>query len=262
MHAFHFGSARRRLFGLYSPAIGAGKPPAGVVLCAPFGHEYIRTHRLLRNLAVRLTQLGIHVLRFDYYGCGDSGGDADEGSLAQWQADVASAIDELKDMAGLHAVSLVGVRLGATLAAQASAKRTDIKTIVLWDPVIRGAAYIDEQRSVQTEWLKTRPQVRRQTAPPPDTELIGFPLTPALDEEFKTVDLLGQTKWRARRVVTITTPDVESEPLHQHLASIGVASEFERIPSDCEWQRPTSVHLQLLAKEVAARIEAILEGGR
>ena len=258
MQAFHFGSSRRRLFGLYVPAASSGVPPAGVVLCPPFGHEYVRTHRTLRNLAMRLSATGLHVLKFDYFGCGDSAGDGDEGSLAQWQADIGAAIDELKDMTGLPAVSLVGVRLGATLAALAAAKRRDIKTLVLWDPILRGATYLEEQRVLQTDWLKTRPRVRGQAEIPPEHELIGFPLTPALAEELGALDLLAQAKWPARRVVIIGTLDVNVEPLRKVLESAGVAGEFEHVPAQCEWRRPTSVHLQLLANDVSLRIAGIL----
>jgi pimeloyl-ACP methyl ester carboxylesterase len=261
MHAFHFGSARRRLFGLYHPPAAAGKPAGGVVLCPPFGHEYIRSHRALRNLAVRLSEGGLHVLKFDYFGCGDSAGGIGDGSVAQWQEDVGAAIDELKDMTGLAAVSLVGLRFGATLASLAIARRSDVRTLVLWDPVLRGAPYVEELRALQADWLQTRPRVSGVTPPAPDAELIGFPLTPALHDEFKAIDLLASTRWRARRVVTMATQDVDVEALPRHLDALGVRSEFEQVVADCAWQRPTSVHLQLQAPAVIARVAAVLEPG-
>jgi pimeloyl-ACP methyl ester carboxylesterase len=258
MQAFNFGSTRRRLFGLYLPAAAASRPPAGVVICPPFGHEYIRTHRTIRNLAMRLSEDGLHVLKFDYFGCGDSAGGADEGTLAQWQVDVSAAIDELKDMTGLPAVSLVGVRLGAALAALAAAKRRDIRTLILWDPVLRGASYLDELQSLQAEWLKTRPRVRGQAEVSPDAELIGFPLTPVLRDEFRAVDIMALPRWPARRIVTLATAGSEPDPLQRQLELLGVAAAVERIPFDCEWTRPTSVHLQLLANDVSSRIAGIL----
>jgi pimeloyl-ACP methyl ester carboxylesterase len=258
MQAFHFGSARHRLFGIYHPAARVPRPPAGVVICPPFGHEYIRTHRTLRTLTTRLSAVGVHVLKFDYFGCGDSAGNADEGSLAQWQSDVATAIDELKDMAGLPAVSIVGVRLGATLGALATTTRKDVKTLVMWDPVIHGSGYVDELRRLQSEWLKTRPKATG-SSPPPDAELIGFPLGAALNAEFGGVDLLAQTKWTPRRIITLSTSGMHDDTLREHLTRSGVASEFERIPCDCHWSEPASVHLQLLANEVIVRIEALFE---
>jgi pimeloyl-ACP methyl ester carboxylesterase len=258
MQAFHFGSARHRLFGIYLPAARVARPAAGVVICPPFGHEYIRTHRTLRTLTARLSALGVHVLKFDYFGCGDSAGASDEGSLSQWQSDVAAAIDELKDMAGLPAVSIVGVRLGATLGALATATRRDVKTLVMWDPVLRGSEYIDELQHLQNEWLRTRPNAK-SSSPPPDAELIGFPLGAALRAEFGAVDLRAQTKWTPRRIITITTLGMQDDALREHLNRSGAPAEFERIPSDCHWSEPASVHLQLLANEVIVRIEALFQ---
>ena len=75
----YFG-ADAELFGLYQPAdASAGK---AVLLCPPLGQEQIRCHRLYRQLAHALAAEGIAVLRFDYYGCGDSAGASDE---VDWQ---------------------------------------------------------------------------------------------------------------------------------------------------------------------------------
>ena len=49
-----------------------GARQSAIVLCQPLGHGYLRAHRAFRNLAVSLASQGFHVLRFDYYGCGDS----------------------------------------------------------------------------------------------------------------------------------------------------------------------------------------------
>lgn len=261
MHAFHFGTARHRLFGLYHPPAPGKRALGAVLLCAPFGHEYIRTQRALRTLLARLTDAGMHVLKFDYFGCGDSAGTGEEATLTQWQADVAAAIDELKDMSGLPTVSLVGVRLGASLAAQATSSRRDVKTCVLWDPVLRGKVFLDEIRRVQAEWLKTRPRANDQPAPA-DSELIGFPMSPDLIKELNGLDLLAQTKWTARRTITIATAGVDVDQLSAHLTGLGVASEFERTPCDCQWLRPASVHLQLLANDVIVRVAALLDGSK
>ena len=64
---------------------------------------------LLPQLAKRLSGIGFHVLRFDYYGTGDSAGDADEGDLRQWHDDLSAAVDELKDTAAIQMVSLIGL---------------------------------------------------------------------------------------------------------------------------------------------------------
>ena len=118
MVPLYFGTSSARLFGVYHPAESAQHRSCGVVICPPFGHEYIRAHRLLRQLAVQLSRDGFHVLRFDYLGCGDSSGDPQTARPRSGRADIATAIDELRDTSEVRRVCLVGLRLGATLAAR------------------------------------------------------------------------------------------------------------------------------------------------
>ena len=144
MRAFYFGPPGRRLFGAYHAPDGTPVTARGVVICQPVGHEYLRTHRALRNLAALLARQGHPVLRFDYYGCGDSEGETADGTVDQWIADISVAVDELRRTARVSRVSLVGVRLGAALAARAAEKRPDVDALNLWDPVVHGRRYVEE----------------------------------------------------------------------------------------------------------------------
>src|SRR5215217_413896 len=84
MNPLYFGSSQKPLYGVYHPPKSQpGRPvrTTGVVLCYPLGQEYMRAHRAFRQLATLLTKSGFPVLRFDYYGTGDSGGDGDAGDV-------------------------------------------------------------------------------------------------------------------------------------------------------------------------------------
>src|SRR5690606_4717969 len=99
MTPLYFGDRSRRLFGVYSPGhAGAGRA-RGAVLCAPWGPEYLRAHRSLAQLGKWLNEAGVHVLRFDWYGTGDSAGDMSDARLDGWLDDLGQAIDELRDTA-------------------------------------------------------------------------------------------------------------------------------------------------------------------
>src|SRR5919201_1417748 len=89
----------------------------GIVLCYPGPQEYNVAHLAFRKLAGLLARRGWHVLRFDYRGTGDSAGASDEGDPTLWIQDLRAAVAELKDIAGISAVSVVGLRLGAAVAA-------------------------------------------------------------------------------------------------------------------------------------------------
>ncbi|WP_457336708.1 alpha/beta fold hydrolase [Rhizobacter sp. P5_C2] len=147
MNPFFFGTRQRRLFGVYSPAraSASGSGTKAVLLCPPWGQEYLRAHRAMKQLATLLNQAGVHVLRFDWFGTGDSAGEMLDASLAGWQADIETAIDELKDTTDAARVGLVGLRLGGTLAAGVAARRRkDVDSVVLWDPVVSGEGYLKE----------------------------------------------------------------------------------------------------------------------
>src|SRR5260370_14942555 len=133
----------------------------GVRICQPSGHEYINSHRALRELAARLAEAGFPVLRFDYYGCGDSSGHSEEGSISLWMEDISTALAELRTRAGLSKVYIVGLRLGGSLAAIAGTQSNDVEGLVLWDPVVNGKNHFQEMLSLQKEMLCFRPKPRR-----------------------------------------------------------------------------------------------------
>jgi uncharacterized protein len=136
MTAFHFGSRQRRLFGYYEPAQSHPKGVRAVLLCYPLGNEQVFAYRTMRQLAARLVRAGFHVLRFDYFGTGDSYGDTGEGDLVSWCGDIETAIEELKEITGANNVSLVGLRLGANLSAQVATHRPkEFNKLILWEPL-------------------------------------------------------------------------------------------------------------------------------
>jgi uncharacterized protein len=136
MTSFHFGTRQRRLFGYYEPAPANFSRVRVVLLCHPMGNEQIFAYRTMRQLAARLVRAGFHVLRFDYFGTGDSYGDTGEGDLASWCEDIETAIEELKEITGATRVDLAGLRLGANLSARVAAHRLkEIRKLVLWEPL-------------------------------------------------------------------------------------------------------------------------------
>ncbi|RYY02713.1 MAG: hypothetical protein EOO53_10700 [Gammaproteobacteria bacterium] len=146
MEAFYFGPSTSYLYGAYHPPKLTNRRE-GIVLCNPFGQEYMRAHRSLRRLAINLSALGYSVLRFDYRGTGDSAGTLANVTAADWQEDIRVAVQELMDIAAVPKVSLLGLRVGSLLAAQVAAKNPQISRLLMWDPIVSGQAYIDELKA-------------------------------------------------------------------------------------------------------------------
>jgi uncharacterized protein len=186
-----FFGPRGELFGCYhAPTAGSG-PTMGAVLCYPFGHEYIRAHRSFLQLAKGLAGKGVPALRFDYFGCGDSAGASDGGRVERWVADIRTAVEELRTRSGVERVCLIGLRLGAALAAVAATDQRQVSALALWDPVISGSVHRDEMRTAQLDLLRfgnIASRTRDISATP--TEVLGFPLPPALAAGIADLDLL------------------------------------------------------------------------
>ena len=144
LEPFYFGTLEKPLFGCYhAPPLGPARD-SGVVLCYPFIQEYMRSHRAFRQLATQLCNLGFPVLRFDFFGHGDSSGDSEQGEIRQWLNDISSAVGEIRERSRCAKVCLVGLRFGGTLSMMVGAERGDIDGMVLWDPVVSGTDYIEE----------------------------------------------------------------------------------------------------------------------
>ena len=136
-----FGECR----GWYHPASDAVVRCRGIVMCAPFGYETLCTYRGWRELAEQLAAAGTPVLRFDYPGTGDSAGDEAPNRIVAWLASIQEGTDWLRRESGAAEIALCGLRLGATLAAEAAAQRPgSVDALILLAPVASGRMYLRE----------------------------------------------------------------------------------------------------------------------
>ncbi len=154
---------------MYTPPRASTARDAAILICSPIGLEYLRTHYAMRLLAKQLSDAGLHVLRFDYHGTGDSSGEVGAGQFDVWVNDVALAADELLEISGVDSLTVVGLRTGAQLAIEALARKgLRVRGLVLWDPVISGREYI-----AMLERMQSNVVLERITPPQPTDELLG-----------------------------------------------------------------------------------------
>lgn len=161
-----------------------------VVICSPVGQEYIRSHRAVFQLASRLAQAGFHVLRFDYFGCGDSFGDFEDASLSTWEENISSAIAFALEISGSEQISLVGLRLGATLALKAIHADNRFDRIVLWEPILKGLQYLEEMKKSHRSYTKHLMPVKNKyfSKSTSHEEILGFQFHQQLIDELKGIE--------------------------------------------------------------------------
>ena len=140
-----FGPEERLLFGwCHAPDDGLAR--GVVVLCPTIGIEAVNSHAALRRLAERLATAGLVVLRFDYDGTGDSTGtQADPGRVSTWLASIRTAIAWARALE-VGSVTVIGLRIGATLAAAEISQSGGVDALVLWDPCFSGRRLLREQQ--------------------------------------------------------------------------------------------------------------------
>jgi uncharacterized protein len=218
VEAFYFGGTEKSLFGIYHI------PPAGVtrnhaVLLIPsIEQEAIRGHRAYRQLAIRLSRLGFPVMRFDYWGTGDSKGEGALKGLSQWQNDITNAIGELKSRSKQEHICLAGLRLGGTLATLA-AETIPVDGIALWEPVINGESYVE----ALIEWhqdklryfLTDMPAFTINDQP---TELLGLEINKTFLDDLKKLNLMAIKQRPAPQILLVEhQPQDEAAAFKSHL---------------------------------------------
>jgi len=116
-----------------------------VVICQPIGKEQLNTYRSVKQLAEKWCDQGLLVLRFDYAGMGDSAGKQMQPDAVQrWCDSIVEAVNYVR-RAGAQEVALVGLQVGALLAAAAASRCGELCSLVLWDPVVYGRSYVNEE---------------------------------------------------------------------------------------------------------------------
>lgn len=140
--AFFFPCGNQRLFGiLHKPFMQNGK---AMVFCHPFAEEKLWSHRVFVNFARKLAVEGFHILRFDFMGHGDSSGNFEDTDVNTRIENIICAVKTLfQRYPGIEELYLLGLRFGATLTALV-AEQVECSGIILWEPVIKGAAHIKE----------------------------------------------------------------------------------------------------------------------
>ena len=236
-----------------------------VLLCNPFGQEAIRTHRLFRVLAIRLAKAGIHVLRFDYYGTGDSAGDDDDVELQGWRTDIQCAHQELVRLSGSTQVTWVASRLGAVPAIQAAAESAGrgVQRLVVWDPVVEAPAYARLLRQKHVEALEASysvsdPAWRSRLSADPTAfsdEAIGFAISPTLQKQLAALGLADLSVPAALETAVIADPDDQSAAAWvQAQLAAGAKVQSIALKHALEWTSDDSLNAALVPAEAVQQL--------
>jgi len=196
MKPLFFGKTGHQLFGVFHPPVAqqGKRPPCSeaILLCYPGVQEYNGNHWAFRRIASHLSRLGCPVLRFDYFGTGDSMGQLSEAGLPVWVDDVRQAARELTDMTGNPRLSILGMRLGASLAYLACRDGLSAMNLIMWEPVISGRDYIRElqRRDRLKRLIFLHSALLRRNSIRGANELFGYKWPSDINDAIESMNLL------------------------------------------------------------------------
>lgn len=192
----------------------------GLVFCNPIFEERKAAQRVLVETARSLAQAGVRILRFDYRGCGDSPGDFDDFGPTTWLADIAAAVAELRTRTPDAPLGLLGLRVGAAMALHAAAGENGVDLTVLWEPVLDGQQYIEQElrRKMVREMVmrkgdrSSREELLAGLRGGESFDYEGYRIAPRLYRELGTLETRPAGTGR-HLVVNVSHRDVPAESL-------------------------------------------------
>jgi uncharacterized protein len=259
MKPLFFGDSKRPLFGIYHPSNAKIFRDEGVLICYPIMHEYMRSHWALRQLAVSLANAGFHVFRFDYFGTGDSAGNGDEIDIDQWKNNIRTAAHELKDTADVTKLSIIGLRLGATLAAKTILHDIKINKIVLWDPIIDGSSYLAELKAMHKEIYKNFDGFDQANYNNNSQELLGYKIPQKFRDDLGKLNLIKPAFNDAKKIIVLSTKTSnDHSDINRQCAENSILFDYCPVDNAHLWGDAKRFYERVFVGNIPAKITEIM----
>ena len=220
----------------------------GILYCHPFAEEKNSSHFITANAARAFAGIGYPVMRFDLCGCGDSEGDLKDVNLESWLEDIEASISIFKERAQVAHVILWGLRLGSALALLAS-HLTDVKGLLLWQPVLNLDVYITQFLRNQVganianskDGISVKSLVEKLEAGE-TVEVFGYRLSSRMYQSFIDVGKLPTTPLLENSTFIASISQMSAAPaaLTRYVENAGAQSSqvaFEHIEEEPFWDR-------------------------
>lgn len=248
MSALFFGESEQPLYGFFHPADFSTDRRVGLLICNGLGHEYLRTHRMLKQLAVQLSRAGISVMRFDYPGTGDSWGNVADATVVSWATSIAMALEELEALAAADRLALLSLRAGTLISSRANLQGLNVTHHFSLDPVTDGAAYCAALDRAQVEMLND-PLRFRDPFPyrnETHTEWLGNEYSAEFVDQLRQLNLDAQALGRYHLIQSHA-----SEPING-------ATPRNVLDTHCRWMDAAALEMQVVLPGLSAIISESL----
>ncbi len=251
-----FDGSHGPLYGVFHEAQTSARR-GGVLVLPPYGQEAVRCHKMTQQLAVVLAKSGIPTLRFDFTASGNSFGPA-TWTVDDWRQDAIAAMSQLQQLSEQTSVSIVGIRLGASLSATLP---VSVSQLVLWDPVSDGASYADcldrmhREICVNPIYFRRPRRVERNNK----SERVGHPYCQAIDSSLRQFSPLAGVEVDCQKVVWVESHEnVGGAAMSDWQNTLDVPFEEQVIAMDCHWNSVSELEKVLVAPPITKSIKMAL----
>lgn len=254
--------SRRMLSTLHRPP---GEARGAMVVCCSLLSDLQANYSNEVQIARAAAAQGVAVRRFHYLGIGHSDGDIEDRNYEQMVGGAEEVAAHLRSEVGADRVSFLGTRVGAMVAAGAAARYPGAP-LVLWEPIVKGAAYFKEAfrairiRDASNVAASKSRDERIAEIMAGHTDVLGYAVGRPLYESFKDLDLaeLLDDSPRAVWLVQISQrrqirPDYEA--LMQRQRATGSSVEYTQVGEDFSWWFPKRA-ARMPASEKLVRLTA------
>lgn len=232
----------------------------GIVILPAFADEMNKSRHMLNLLSKKFCDENYHVITPDLFGTGDSHGNHKEANWETWLVDIETTIKYLEEQ-GVTNVSLLGLRTGALLAADAiSRSSVNFKHLVLWHPVIDGNVFISQFLRLRLaagmisndQKKETTKELLEKLLSGECVEVAGYDLSPELaltlkEKSLKNVqDSLPNTTWIDIVPSSDRSPPVVNNKLVQSWAELDIDVKHEKCVGEAFWGSVEIVELPAL----------------
>lgn len=251
----------------FAPA--QGQPCRRTVMVVPsFAEEMHRCRSMVTMLARRLAPRGIGTLVLDPYGTGDSGGEFTDHTWEGWKADLKAGLAWLQAR-GAVCDTLLGVRVGAMMAAEAAASLGTIRHLAFWQPVLSGKTFFNQLLRIRVasdindpQGIRKTDDLRRMLAAGDLVEIAGYEITPALARGLEVAAMPGVEALSAFGIGWFEVIAQASQPVgranQQYLEALttaGARCHSETVLGEPFWQ----VHERAVAPDLLTATEKWME---
>jgi hypothetical protein len=174
-----------------------------------------------------------------------------------------AAAQEVRDATGARRLSIVGLRLGGSIAL-AAASSLEPANLVLWDPVLDGRAYLAELGRLHEALTSDRRRYWFPTKRPRRSlgELVGFDLGEGLMRDIEGIRPPEALELGATRVCIVdSASSPELAALRRRLREHHVDVELSATTVAGGWGDDTLVEKLLLPADYVPRMTQFLEAG-